>query len=97
MCKHYSREQLIEYNSYTKVLGVENLVHYLLFSSSEYIVFSWKKAPRYIKSLCCEHGGDEEWVVVTRNISEDIPYWIEKMGDLHRYDLNGVVIFVAAH
>jgi len=94
---NYNRDAIIEASSYNKVLCAENLGHYLIHPDA-FIVYEWDLAPIYFKKICTFAGGDEDWLVVSKNLPDPIPFWMEKLGtDISIYNLNGITIIVGAH
>jgi len=100
----YSRENLL--NTGSDPSTAESLCRYLLASPGllvppAYLVWEFKSAPAELRELCSLNGGDEDWLVVTAQRSDDpwYPSWIENLGvcALDEYVLDNAVIYVGSH
>ena len=62
------------------------------------VVFEWSKAPKLLRDLCNQNGGDEDFLVIAR--AEDKLFsltssFYESNSDC--YDLDDVMLFVLYH
>jgi len=79
--------------------SVVTISNRILNNNKCYVMFSWDETPRLIKELCNFNGGDEDFVLLTKN--DDMPSWLERITDGQLepdvYMLDDVTILVGSH
>lgn len=103
----YTREDVLKNGHCTErdVVKVENLArscleHGLLIGADAYLVLRFENVPEVFRKVCCFNGGDEDWMVLSKEKTEWTPNWLEHTDSCYEpdvYSLDGLVIYVGTH